>query len=207
MHVRADGPGRVLDVRHVRLAVRVQRRRDAEDERVGLRGLAEVDRRRERLFGAGGLRDPLRGNVLDVALAIPNRVDLPLVDVEADDGEALFAEGQRERQAYVAQPADADHGLLREDPLEKSRLFDLKHLPPPTPARPGFTDGSRPGSPPGAPSRSLSSAVASRSTTSSCGTYQRAWKTCSPWPRSSSMNAAQPDPSAAMRRCTTPARW
>src|SRR5207253_6200927 len=87
-HVGPDRARGVLDVRHVRLAVRVERRRDAENERVGLRGLAEVESGAE----GRGPGDALRGNVLDVRLALAERVDLALVDVEADDGKALLAE-------------------------------------------------------------------------------------------------------------------
>ena len=50
----------------------------------------------------------MRVDVLDVALAGVERVDLARIDVEAEDGEAALAEGDRERQADVAQADDAD---------------------------------------------------------------------------------------------------
>ena len=127
-HVGPDRARGVLDVRHVRLAVRVQRRGHAHDQRVGLGGLAEVQRRAQRLLllphGAG---DALAGDVLDVALAPADGLDLPLIDVEADHRKALLAEGQGQRQAHVTQAADADHRLAGGDLVEQSGLLDLKH--------------------------------------------------------------------------------
>jgi hypothetical protein len=54
--------------------------------------------------------------VLDVALAAVQLVDLHGVGVEAEDAEALLGEGEGERQADVAEADDAD---------ERASVFDL----------------------------------------------------------------------------------
>ena len=109
--VRPDRARRVLDVRHVRLA-----------------RLAEVHRGREALVLARVLLlDPAAVDVADVALALPQRGDLALVDVEPDDRKALLSEGERERKPYVTQPANSHYRPTRLDLVEQRRLCDLQH--------------------------------------------------------------------------------
>ena len=48
--------------------------------------------------------------VFDVALAGVDFVDLAGIDIETEDGEILFGEGQREGQADVAEADDAHQG-------------------------------------------------------------------------------------------------
>src|SRR6267378_2038215 len=230
MQVRPDRPGRVLDVRHVRLAVRVQRRGHAHDQRVRLRGLAEVQGGAERLLRLRRPGDAIARDVLDVAVALLDRVNLPPIDVEADDREALLAEGQRQRQPYVTQPTDPDHRVLRQDLVEQRRLVDLKHSPLPQPALSG-PQGRRPSGQPPCPIagklaiahgvRRKSTAVNRRAgALPASSTAMHRAGLFSAYPGDTSVaststfhgsvapkaNAAQSPRSAAMRRWKTPAR-
>ena len=86
--------------------------------------LAEVERGVERLLLVGdGFADALARDVLDVALTFGDGVDLALIDVEADDREALLPERQRERQTDIAKTADADDGVLGLDLFQQRRFF------------------------------------------------------------------------------------
>ena len=106
-----DGPGRVDDVGQVRLARVGQRRRDADDDGVGLVEPAEVDGRLEAALAH--LADRRVGDVPDVALAPLEPLDLGRVDVEAQDGDPAVAEGAGQRQADVAQADDPDAHVAR----------------------------------------------------------------------------------------------
>jgi hypothetical protein len=105
--VRQQRVHRARDVAHVRLARLRERRRHADDERVGARG--------ERVVRGGleaaleRLGDAFGGHRADVAAALAERLDLRRVDVEADRAEAGLGEAAHERQAHVAQ-ADHAHG-------------------------------------------------------------------------------------------------
>ena len=57
--------------------------------------------------------DARRRDVLDVAGAVVELLDLGGVDVEADDPEADLAEAQHQRQADIAEPDDPDRVLRR----------------------------------------------------------------------------------------------
>src|ERR1035437_10089310 len=88
------------DVAEVRLVVLVQRSGNTDDDGVHARDVGVIGGRGEAL---GARRLDLGGrNPVDVGPAGLKHVDLPLVDVEAGDGELLFAEQQRQRQADIA---------------------------------------------------------------------------------------------------------
>ena len=89
----------------VGLAVRGQRRRDADEDRVAARERLGVG---GRLDAVGDGREALGGDVLDVGVAVADRADLARVGVEADDVVARLGEGDGERQAHVAEADDPD---------------------------------------------------------------------------------------------------
>ena len=112
---RAQGPGDVvgglLDVTEVRLQVFSERRRDATDQDVGLAHSAEVGGGVEpgALVQAG---DQLRAQVLEIALALLEGVDLVGIDVKAQGREAGAVERGEQRQTDVTQTDDADDCLV-----------------------------------------------------------------------------------------------
>ena len=93
--------------RHVGLALRGERRRHAEEHRVGLAQAVEVGGGGE---AAGGHRPRHPGavEVAEVALAAPQPLDLGRVGVEAEHREAGLGEPQGEGEADVAQPHHPD---------------------------------------------------------------------------------------------------
>ena len=98
----------------------VERRGDADDDRVGFRQPGEVGGRLELLLGEILLQLG-RGDVLDIALAAVEHRHLAGVDVEAEDPEALVDEGLDQGQSD-----DADHGAAVEDLLFEG-LAELTH--------------------------------------------------------------------------------
>src|SRR6185503_2443864 len=106
--VRHDRFDRADDEAEIGLARRAERRRHADDERVGLGQARYVVRRLEPAAARRG--DRVVRNMQEIALAGVQRHRLGLVDVEADDGEARLREAQRERQPDVAQ---TDHPYAR----------------------------------------------------------------------------------------------
>ena len=52
--------------------------------------------------------EALRGDVLDVAAALGEGVDLARIGIEADHLVALLGEGHRQRQPHIPQPHDSD---------------------------------------------------------------------------------------------------
>ena len=89
----------------VGLAVGGQRRRHADEHRVGAG--------QRRVVGLGvdlvqHRRQPLGGDVLDVGLPGADGRDLGVVDVDGDDVLARLGEGHRQRQPHVAQSDDSD---------------------------------------------------------------------------------------------------
>jgi hypothetical protein len=109
---------RVHDVGDVGVAALVERRRDADDHRVRLLQRVEVGGREE-LLALELLRELRARDVVDVALALRERVDALRVDVEADDLEPFLGEGEAERQSHVAE-AEHGHGrVLLRDPVEQ----------------------------------------------------------------------------------------
>ncbi len=116
--VQPDGLCGLPHVRQVRLLLRRQRRRHANEDRVGLVQPGEIGGRLETLRFARPLHArPV--DVADVALASIEGRDLLPVDVEAEDAESLVDEGQREREADVALPDDADVNLVSVDATEE----------------------------------------------------------------------------------------
>ena len=101
--------GRLLDIRQVRVAGFVQRRGHADQQGVGLAQPPHVGRGHEAAVG-DVLGDPLRGDVLDVAAAGQELIDLGLIDVESHGAETGGDEGPDQRQADIAQSDDADFG-------------------------------------------------------------------------------------------------
>ena len=53
-----------------------------------------------------------RGDVMDVAMTAAQGVDFRWVYIETDGSEAAFGEGERQWQAHVPEPDDADGGVL-----------------------------------------------------------------------------------------------
>ena len=101
-----DGIG---DVAEVGLMVAVQRGRDADDLGVDLAGQSKV-------AGGGescgfGTMDFAGRYALDIALTAVETGDLGWVDIKADDPDADLGKAQRQWQADVAQPVDANHAL------------------------------------------------------------------------------------------------
>ena len=72
---------------------------------------------------ADGAREAGAVEVFEIAPAGVDLVYLDFVDVETDDVEALFSEGQGEWEADIAEANDADEGALAFDFLEE--LFSV----------------------------------------------------------------------------------
>ena len=108
------------DEAHVRLALRRQRRRDADEQHVRSGQLGEIRGRAEEARG-GGRGQPATLEVLDVVAPGAERVDLLGIDVEPDDRDALLGEGQGERQPDVPEAEDADDERAVVDPFLELR--------------------------------------------------------------------------------------
>ena len=92
----------------VGLAVARQRRRDADEDRLGL---VQLDEARGERAALEHRAEALGRDVLDVRAALAQRGDLRLVDVDADHVDAGLGEADRQRQPDVAHAHDADaHG-------------------------------------------------------------------------------------------------
>ena len=103
---------RVLDQREVRLAVGVQRRRQADDVGVAVLRRGVVGRGADEALVDHGL-ERLAGDVLDVAAAGVDLVAARGHGLDADDLDAGLGEHHGQRQADVAQADDCDlHGEL-----------------------------------------------------------------------------------------------
>jgi len=107
--MRPDGAHGILDVRHVGLAVLVERGGHAEKEDVGLGDAGEVGGG-VAAVGGGEAAHHVLAEVLDVAGAVGEVLDFALVDVEPEAGEAFFVEGPDEREADVTESDNADDG-------------------------------------------------------------------------------------------------
>ncbi len=79
---------------------------------------------------ADGPSEAVGIEVFDVAVAAVDLVDLDGIGVEADHTEALFGEGEGERQADVAEADDADDGSVIGDFLLELLGFSvhISHL-------------------------------------------------------------------------------
>ena len=110
--MRCDRVGRALHVREVGLALRRERRRHRDHDRLGVCDDGEIGGRRDRP-GLDERLQPLRGDVLDVALAAVDRVDDVLDDVDEHDALAGLCEGLGVGHADVARADHCDLGVHR----------------------------------------------------------------------------------------------
>ena len=111
---RCDLLGRRDDEGEVRLEVRRQRGRHADEQRIGLRQASEVGGRAQQAL-IDELADAACRNVLEIAFAAVDGVRLGGVDVEAQDLEADLAGRHANGQADVA---ETDHAHERRLVLE-----------------------------------------------------------------------------------------
>ena len=104
-----DCVGRVGDEAEIGLVIFVERRRDADDDRVHRGKLGIVGGRGK----SAGLRrlDFFWSDAVDVRTAFGQRPNLSRVNVEPGDPKLLFAVEQRQRQADVSQADDAHAGF------------------------------------------------------------------------------------------------
>jgi hypothetical protein len=102
-HVR-EAAGGVEQGREIRLPVAGQRRRHADQDRVGPLEAGVPGRRLDQLAETGEL---VRVDILDVGVPGLDRVDLPRVDVDGDDFGAGPRERDREWQPDVAESDNA----------------------------------------------------------------------------------------------------
>src|SRR4051794_28102249 len=109
--MRRDRVRRLLDIAQIRLAVRRQWRRYADDDGVHVAHLVET---RGGAQSPGGNRgaDLRARNVPEVALAGIDAGGLLRVDIKTDHPEARRPRGQCEWHAHIAKPDDTDDGLL-----------------------------------------------------------------------------------------------
>ena len=110
--MRRDAVHGCGDITQIRLAVFAERRRHADDERIGARGLRVVGGGGQAAgFFADGIGDDAVGDALDVTLAGAQLRDFVGIDIESGDRKAGLGESQRQRQADIAEAVDGDHGL------------------------------------------------------------------------------------------------
>ena len=102
---------RVFDIGQVRLAVRRQRSRDADDDGVHIPQLFETRRGAQAAGGNGGA-DFLAWNVPEIALAGIDAGGLSRIDIETDHSEARRPGGEGKRHAHIAKPDNAYDGFL-----------------------------------------------------------------------------------------------
>ena len=107
--MRADLARGADDIAHVGLALRRQRRRDADQDHVRLAQPRKIVRGAE-AAPARGPRHPIRVEVLDVHAPLRERVDLGAVHIEPEHTVGLLRERQCERQAHVPEADDTHEG-------------------------------------------------------------------------------------------------
>ena len=117
-HVGQRGVDGVDDEAQVRLAVGVEWRGHADDERIHLARAGEVGGGLEALAARG--LDQVNCQPFNVALPRIEHVDLARVDVKAKDLKAHLGKTKRQRQADVTQAIDADHSSLVGNPRFES---------------------------------------------------------------------------------------
>src|ERR1700758_3241874 len=116
--MRGNRMGRVGDEAEIRLVVFVQRRRDADNDRVHRRELRIICGRRKPM--RLGRLDFLRRYAVDVRPAFGERLYLASVNVEAGDAELLLAIKQRQWKADISQADDTYTGLTLLNPGRES---------------------------------------------------------------------------------------
>jgi len=105
-----------MDVGVIGLPVPPERRRNTDADRVAFAQAIEIAGRGiPSGFDSG--RDALGADVLDERFTTRKQADLRGIDVEPEYGETALMENQREGQAHVALPDDADHGSSCRDTL------------------------------------------------------------------------------------------
>ena len=117
-----DVAGRAQDVAEVRLAVLAQGRGEADDDRRRSRASTDISAVAWKSAArplAASRRATLGADVGDVRVALVESLDLGRVDIESDDGEAGFAEQQRQRQTDVPLSDNTHSGFVRRDPLSQ----------------------------------------------------------------------------------------
>jgi hypothetical protein len=114
LQVRGDGPAGFDDVGNIRLPILVERRRDANEDRIDLFDADEVGRGGETAAGPL-LLDDGTVNVADVAAAGVAGVNLGGVDIKADDVDAGSCELQAEGQPDVAEANHSQTNLTHND--------------------------------------------------------------------------------------------
>jgi hypothetical protein len=111
----AQEPGHALhrrdDEGHVWFEMLRQGRGDANQDGIRLREGGEIGGLLETL--AGERIEALRGDMLDVAAAIGQGVDLGRLDVDANYREAAGVKAENQGQAHIAEPDHGNRGLPR----------------------------------------------------------------------------------------------
>ncbi|MCZ6773768.1 MAG: hypothetical protein O7G83_17560, partial [Proteobacteria bacterium] len=82
----------------------------------------------DELLRAAQFADRGRGNMLDVAPAAVEHLDLARIDIEAQASIARFAEGLQKRQADVAHADNGHEGQIVLNPLQQFRKSPDIHL-------------------------------------------------------------------------------
>ena len=104
--------------RQVRFAVQAQRCRHADDDGIGFGRSGEI--RGCLKAASAGPRYRRGGNVLYVALAVPQQGDFFRVVVYAEHAIAYFRKPQRQRQADVSKPDNRDRRFLALQPADEA---------------------------------------------------------------------------------------
>src|SRR5208282_5730636 len=105
------GMSGVGDVAEIGLVIFVERRGDADDDRIHGGDLRIVGRGFEAV--RLGRRDFLRSDAENVGAAVSQGIDFSLIDIKTCDGKLLLAVEQCQRQSNVAEADDADLSLAR----------------------------------------------------------------------------------------------
>ena len=121
-----DGDGALAHIADVRLLVPVQRRGNADGDKVHITDTGKVR-------GGGehtALHQPLKvclHDVADVILAAVDHIDLCLLDIEADGAKAVLRLIDRERQPDIAEAAHAHDQCLILNFLNQLFLYGHIH--------------------------------------------------------------------------------
>ena len=111
--MRRDGFDGAGDIAQIGLVILVQRRGDADDDRVHRGDLRVVGRGAK--AGLLRLANHFWQNANNVGAAGIERVNLVGCNIEAGDAKLLPAEQQRQGQPDISHPHNADAGLTRSD--------------------------------------------------------------------------------------------
>ncbi len=137
--MRGDRFGGRDDKAEIGLALSRQRRRDADEDRVGLAQPGEI-------VGGGEppalpqRGDAFRADMGEIRPAGIEPLDLVTVDVEAERGKTVLGRGAQQRQPDIAEPDDADRRTAVAKPADKG--VDIERCVRRT-TRPVRKDGNR----------------------------------------------------------------